>query len=69
VCTHLEGYLQLRDGAIQVQSAMENIEKTSQKPRKIGLTISQALTPKPKHDIIQAQWASNISSKNMLKKV
>ncbi len=48
---------------------MENIEKTSQKPRKIGLTISQALTPKPKHDIIQAQWASNIPLESMLEKI
>jgi hypothetical protein len=69
VCTHLEGYLQLRDGAIQVIfKALWKI-LTSRKLGKIGQTISQKLAFGPKHDIIQAQWASNISSKNMLKKV
>jgi hypothetical protein len=33
--------------------------QNNQKVRKIGQTISQALTPVLKHDKIQAQWASN----------
>ncbi len=52
-----------------IQSAMEKIEETSQKPRKIGLIVNQTLTPGPKHDGIQAQCVSNIPLENMLEKL
>jgi len=52
-----------------IWKVMENTKEANQKPRKIGRTIGQALTLRPKHDRIQAQWTSDIPSKNMLKKV
>jgi hypothetical protein len=46
---------------------MEKIMKTNQKFGKIGRTINQAPTPRPKHDRIWAQWVLDIPPKNMLK--
>jgi len=48
---------------------MEKTMEVSRKPRKIGQTISQTPTFRPKHDKIWAQWASNILSESMLEKV
>jgi len=52
-----------------IWSVMEIIGEDNWKVGKIGRTISQAPTPRPEHDKIQAWWASSILSKNMLKKV
>jgi hypothetical protein len=43
--------------------------ETSQKFRKIGWIVNQAPALGPKHDIIRAQWISNILWENMLKRV
>jgi hypothetical protein len=48
---------------------MEKIKEISQKPRTISQIVSQAPTPRLKHDTIWAQWASNIPSKSMLERV
>jgi hypothetical protein len=48
---------------------MEKIEENNQKARKISRVINQTPTPGLEHDKIQAQWASDIPSKSMLKKV
>jgi hypothetical protein len=52
-----------------IQSVVKKIREDNQKVGKIGQTISQAFTPSPKHDKIQAQWPSNISSKSRLERV
>jgi hypothetical protein len=49
-----------------VQNIVEKIKEVNQKLGKIGQTVSQIVTFGPKHDIIRAQWASNILLKNML---
>jgi len=48
---------------------MEKIRKYNQKVGKIGQAINQTPTQGSKHDKIWVQWASNISSKNMLMRV
>jgi hypothetical protein len=48
---------------------MEKIGEDNQKARKIGQIISQAPALGLEHDKIWAQWASNILSKNMLKRI
>jgi hypothetical protein len=68
VCTCTKGYLQLRDGVIQVMF-IEKIGEYNRKVGKINWTINQALTFGSKHDKIQAWWALNILLKNMLKRV
>jgi len=57
------------DSLNHIQSTMEKIGENNRKIGKISQTISQVPTPKLKRDKIQARWASNISSKNMLEKV
>jgi hypothetical protein len=47
---------------------VEKIGEDNRKVGKINQSISQARTPKLEHDKIQAQWASNIPSKSMLKR-
>jgi hypothetical protein len=48
---------------------MEKTEEASQTPKKLDRIVSQALALGPKHDRIQAQWASNILLENMLERV
>jgi hypothetical protein len=48
---------------------MKKIGEDNQKARKIGQIINQTFTFEPKYDKIRAQWALDIMSKNMLKKV
>ncbi len=43
--------------------------ETSQKFRKISRIVSQASALGPKHEIIRAQWISDILWENMLKRV
>jgi hypothetical protein len=46
---------------------MKKIKKNNRKIEKICQTISQVLTPKPKHDKIRTQWTLDISLDSMLK--
>jgi hypothetical protein len=57
------------DSLSHVQSAMEKNGEDNQKVEEIDRIISQVPTWGPKHDKIRARWASNIPSKNMLKRV
>jgi hypothetical protein len=52
-----------------IQSTMKNTKKTIQIFGKIDQTISLTLALGPKHDRIKAQWALDILSESMLKKV
>jgi len=52
-----------------VQNDVEKIGQNNQKVRKDGRAISEMFAPWLEHDKIQAQWASGILSKNMLKNV
>jgi hypothetical protein len=52
-----------------IQNIVEKTKEVSQKPKKIGQIVSQTPALGPKHDKIWAQWASNILSKSMLKRV
>jgi len=70
VCTHqgrptIEGC----GSPSYIWSVMEKIREDKWRVGKIGWAISQVPAPGPKHDNIWAQWASNISSESMLKKV
>jgi len=53
----------------RIWNIMKKIGEFNRKLEKINRTISQTLTPRPEHDKIQAWWASNIPSKNMLERV
>jgi hypothetical protein len=50
-----------------VQSVVQKIGEDNRKVGKISWIVNQAPTLGPKHDKIWAWWASDVSSKNMLK--
>jgi hypothetical protein len=57
------------DSLNRVQSVVTKIGEDNQKVGKIGRIIGQTLALRPKQDKIRTQWALNIRSKSMLKKV
>jgi len=52
-----------------IQRAVEKIRKNNRKARKANQIENHAPTPRLKHDKIQAPWASDVKSKNMLERV
>ncbi len=52
-----------------IQSVVEKIGEDNWKAENINQIISQMFAPGTKHDKIQAWWASDILSKNMLERV
>jgi hypothetical protein len=52
-----------------IRSIVEKIGENYWKPRKTSRAISQTHTLGSKHDKIQEQWVSNISSENILERV
>jgi hypothetical protein len=71
-CVHTHWRMHAFEGwgsSSRVRSVVQKTKENNQKVRKISWAINQAPTPRPKHDKIQAQWASNVMSKSMLKRV
>ncbi len=52
-----------------VQSVVQKTRENNQKAKKIGRIINQAPTLGLEHDKIQARWALDVPSNNMLEKV
>jgi hypothetical protein len=72
------GYVHTHQGMLAIEGwgspscIWSVVLKNGENNRKVGKTsqaISQAPALGPEHDKIQARWASNVSSKSMLKKV
>jgi len=52
-----------------VRNVVQKIREDNQKVGKTSRAINQVLAPRPKHNKIQARWASNVLLENMLERV
>jgi hypothetical protein len=70
VCTHIEGYLQLKDMIIQITFKML-LRRIGKIIKRLGrlVKLGHDKTLGPEHDKIQAQWVSYILSESMLDRV
>ncbi len=71
MCAHALKRLAIEgcDNPSCVQRVMKKTKESNQKLGKTHWTINQIITLRLDHDKIQAQWVSNILSKNMLEKI
>jgi hypothetical protein len=70
MCTHIKGYLQLKDGVIQIvyEVMCKKLKKIIKMLKRL-VEHNQAPTLGLEHDKIQAQWALNVPLENMLERV
>ncbi len=71
-CVHTHQGMHVIEGwssPSQIQNVVQDNGEDNRTTGKTGRVISQALSPRPKQDKIQARWASDVPSESMLKRV
>ncbi len=71
-CVHTHWRMLIYEGwgsRSHVRNVVQKIREDNQKVGKTSRAINQVLAPRPKHNKIQARWASDVLLENMLERV